>query len=666
MHAGPVAHGDGWRYARRVAVPQRLMTDPSPAPSYRFERFELRLAERVLYADGQPVKLGGRAFDVLAALVERCDRVVGKRELMDLVWPKLVVEENNLQVQVMALRKLMGPTAIATVPGRGYRLTLAVEAPGTSPDAAAELPPSPRPANRHNLPRSVEALIGRERKLSQLLELIASHRLVTVTGPGGVGKSRLVVDAAWACVDRFADGVWLVELASLADSSLVPSAITTALGISVPPSADPRAELVRQIGDRKLLIVLDNCEHVIDVVASLLDAVLAGAPNVHALVSSQELIGIAGEHVLRLPSLAVPSEANPTAAAASATGAVQLFVARASAADPRFVFDNRAAAIVTAICRRLDGIPLALEMAAARVPLLGVEGLSGRLDERFGVLTAGKRTALPRHRTLHATLEWSYGLLSSAEQVVFRRLGVFAGAFTLAAAARVAGDSERDELGVIESLAGLCDKSLVAFDSGSGEVRYRLLETTRAYALERLADAGETPAVARRHAACYRRFFDDCFDRWTLDSDADFRARYVPEIDNLRAAISNSFAPGGDGDTAIALAGSSVQVWMGLSLHAEVRALMQQALERLAPSTPAAIEADLWLAVAALYGQRDQNTTADAARKAVDLYRSVGDSVRLGWALLQLGRSYASEVDNRAEAELLRARPCWNVAVGLG
>ena len=277
---------------------------PSPAPYYRFDRFELRPAERALLADGVPVKLGGRAFDMLVALVERCDRVVGKHELMDLVWPKLVVEENNLQAQVVALRKLLGPAAIATVPGRGYRLTLAVEALGAPPVVAvasqqhpsATAPTSAPPPIRHNLPRSMESLIGRGNELAQVRALIDAHRLVTVTGPGGVGKSRLVIDAAWASVDRFANGVWLVELAALADPALVPSAVTNALRIAVAPSEDPLAALTRQLGDQRLLIVLDNCEHVVDAVASVLEAVLSAAPNAQALVSSQELIGIGGEH----------------------------------------------------------------------------------------------------------------------------------------------------------------------------------------------------------------------------------------------------------------------------------------------------------------------------------------------------------------------------------
>lgn len=628
------------------------------APCYRFDRFELRPAERLLLDAGSAVKLGSRAFDMLAVLVEERERVVGKRELMDRVWSHLIVEENNLQAQVVTLRKLLGSAAIATVPGRGYRFTLAVDA--ALPGRTAAVPPAraseAQPPRHHNLPRTVEALIGRDRELEHLLALIAAHRLVTVTGPGGVGKSRLVIEAAWAGGDRFADGVWLVELAALADPALVPSAITAALGIAVPPDADALSTLVRQLGGRRLLLILDNCEHVIAAVASVLEAVLAATPNIHALVSSQELIGIGGEHVLRLPSLAVPLESNPTAEAARAFGAVQLFVARAWAADPRFVFDDRVAPVVAAICRRVDGIPLAIEMAAGRVPLLGIDGLASRLDERFRVLTAGKRTALPRQRTLHATLDWSFGLLSPREQAVFRRLGVFAGSFPLEAAAAAANDGELDEFAVIEGLAGLCDKSLVATDPGEGEVRYRLLETARAYALERLAEANETAAVMHRHAAYFRRFFERCFDDWTLLPDVDFRARYGPQIDNLRLAIASALGDGDD-DTATALIGSSAWLWVSLSLYAEAEALLQQAMPKLSPTTPLRLQADLQLAIAAVYGQRNQQTTIAAARRAADLYRSLGDSLGLGCALHALGGAHAAERDDEAEPALREALP---------
>lgn len=633
-----------------------------PSPSYRFDRFELVPADRVLRANGAPVKLGGRAFDMLVALVERRDRVVNKHELMDLVWPKLVVEENNLQAQVVTLRKLLGPSAIATVPGRGYQFTLGVERSGSvrsdaTPPSARDAPESTATARRHNLPLAVEPLIGRDRELAEVESLVIAHRLVTVTGTGGVGKSRLAVDVAARCAERFVDGAWLVELASLGDQALVPAAVCASLGIVVAPGGDASIELSARLGAQRLLLVLDNCEHVVDAVAELIDRLLAAAPGLHALASSQEPLGIAGEHVFRLPSLAVPADAAPSAEAAMACGAVQLFVERARTSQPSFVLDDRSAPTVATICRRLDGIPLALEMAAARVPLLGVEALEQRLDERFRVLTAGKRTALPRQRTLQATLDWSYGLLDADEQAVLRRLGVFAGQFSLDAAVAVAADEKRDEFAIIECLAGLCDHSLVWVNPADGAARYALLETTRAYALERLAAAGETAATARRHALHYRQAFACCFDDWTQLSDTAFRARYFREIDNLRIAIAWAFGADGDNETAIALAGSSVQVWVGLGLFAEAETLLQQACERIAPTTPPALDADLSFAVAISYGQRHQQRTIAAARRAVELWRGLGERTRLGCALYALGSAYAAEGEVAAEPILREAQP---------
>ena len=635
-----------------TAVPH----DPPPA-TFRFGRFDLRPADRQLLADGAPVRLGGRAFDMLVVLAERGGRVVGKRELMDLVWPKLVVEENNLQAQVVALRKVLGAEAIATVPGRGYRLTLHIATAGAARAADAGVPANAAPAPRtHNLPRGIEALIGREREAAQLRSLIAAHRLVTVTGPGGVGKTRLVVDVAGAAVADFADGVWLVELAALANPQLVPSTATGALNIVVPPGTDPLSALAEQLAQRRLLLVLDNCEHVIGAVAALLEATLPAAPGVHAVVSSQELIGIEGEHVLRLGSLTVPAAERPTAAEALAAGAVQLFVARAQAADPAFACDDRNAPVVAAICRRLDGIPLALEMAAARVPLLGLDALAQRLDERFRVLTAGKRTALPRQRTLQATLAWSCGLLSPHEQVLLRRLGVFAGPFSLEAAGAVATDDATDELAVVEALSGLAAKSLVAIDTGDAEARYRLLETTRAYALEMLAEAQETAATTRRHAQYFRRYYAACFDDWTRLSDAAFLARYAPPIDNLRQAIAWAFGPDGDGDAAVALVASSERVWSSLSLYAEFDACVEQARARVTPATPAALEAELDAADAKISANRDKQRVVRCAHRAADYYRSAGDALRLGCALHSLGSAHAAEGDPEAEAALHEAR----------
>ena len=490
---------------------------------------------------------------------------------------------------------------------------------GSAPVAQAQ-PATIVPAiARDNLPRNLPALIGRDRELAQLRALIAANRLVTVTGSGGVGKTRLVIEAGAACLGEFVAGVWLVEFASLADASLVPSAVTSALGMEVPATRTPAEVLVSRLREQQILLVLDNCEHVVGAVATLLESLLAAAPSVKALVSSQEPIGIAGEQVFRLPSLSVPESLTPTAAEALAAGAVQLFVERARAADPAFVFDDRAAPVVTSICRRLDGIPLALEMAAARVPMLGVDALSQRLDERFRVLTGGKRTALPRQRTLHATLDWSFGLLAERERVVFRRVAIFAGGFTLEAATSVAAAGALDEFEIVDGLASLVAKSLVAADTSGAQARYRLLETTRAYALEKLAEAQETASIEASHARHFRAIFAPCFDEWTRLSDADFRARYAAEIDNLRLAVDWAFGEGGDTETGQALMGSSRNLWQMLSLANEAARRLDVAIERLTADTPPAIVVALHLAVGLIHSgiaTRASDSRGGARRRA--------------------------------------------------
>ena len=513
---------------------------------------------------------------------------------------------------------------------------------GSAPAAQQAQPATIAPAiARDNLPRNLPALIGRDRELAQLRVLIAANRLLTVTGSGGVGKTRLVIEAGAACLGDFVAGVWLVEFASLADASLVPSAVTSTLGMEVPANRAPAEVLISRLRDQQILLVLDNCEHVVDAVASLLESLLAAAPSVKALVSSQELIGIAGEQVFRLPSLSVPESLTPTAMEALAAGAVRLFVERARAADPAFVFDDRAAPVVTSICRRLDGIPLALEMAAARVPMLGVDALSQRLDERFRVLTGGKRTALPRQRTLHATLDWSFGLLAERERIVFRRVAIFAGGFTLEAATSVAAVGTQDEFDIVDGLASLVAKSLVAADTRGAQARYRLLETTRAYALEKLAEAQETANIEASHARHFRAMFAPCFDEWTRLSDADFRARYAPEIDNLRLAVDWAFGEGGDTETGQALMGTSRNLWQMLSLANEAARRLDVAIERLTPGTPPAIVVALHLAMGLIHSGSRPERAIPADERAVALARGLGDDLLLGTALMSLGGGLA-------------------------
>ena len=509
-------------------------------PGYRFYTYRLLPLQRLMLDGERPVKLGGRAFDMLLALVERHDRVVGKHELMDLVWPNLVVEENNLQVQVLTLRKLLGHGAIATVPGRGYQFTLPVlaegvdPAPAATPEVAIPTTAAPRAVREGNLPDQAPELMGRERELRELQALIDAHPVVTITGAGGIGKTRLAQGAAAGRASH--EAVWWIELAPLSDPALVPAAVARALGLQLPPLADATAAVTHALQGKAALLVMDNAEHLLDGVAAFVTALRQRASSVKLLVTSQEVLRGLDESVFRPGPLALPL--GEDLAAVQASGAVALFVARARQVDPRFQLreDNRAA--VADICRRLDGIPLAIELAAARVPLLGVDGLRRRLDERFKVLTAGARAVMRRHQTLHAALEWSHGLLTAPEQVVLRRLGVFIGGFTLEAAQSVAADDQVDAWDVLELMGGLVDKSMVVAE-GDPLPRYRLLETTRLYALERLAAAGETDAVLRRHAEELMQLAEAFDDEATHQGkSAQALLRLDLERDNLLHALA--------------------------------------------------------------------------------------------------------------------------------
>ncbi|MDQ2962422.1 MAG: adenylate/guanylate cyclase domain-containing protein [Pseudomonadota bacterium] len=393
------------------------------------------------------------------------------------------------------------------------------------------------PTVRGEIPR----LFGRADDLSALCELIEQQGLVTVVGSGGIGKTRLAEAVAHELRNRFAEGVRFIELAPLADPDLVAVTVARALGLVV---GDPRTALdlmVQALAGQRLLLVLDNCEHVLEAVDRVVAALRKGAPTVHVLATSQESLRHPNEHVYRLGALAVPGEV--TVASAREAGAVELFAARASAVEPHFALSDANVGAVIEICRRLDGIPLAIELAAARVLLLGVEGVRERLDERFRLLTAGSRLALRRHQTLRAALEWSYSLLSEPEQMVFDRLGVFTGGFSLEAAQKLAADDAIDEWGVLDHLGALVDKSLVIVDGGTA-ARYRMLETTRAFALERLATRHDTPHMMRRHAEVtlelFERFYRDLLQG---TPPTTLVAQFAPDLDNLRGRCGGRARP---------------------------------------------------------------------------------------------------------------------------
>ena len=553
-----------------------------------FGPYRLLAAQRLLLEGDQPVRLGSRAFDILAALVERAGEVVGKEELIARAWPKTYVEEANLKIQVSALRRALGDGQdgnryVITVPGRGYNFVAPVrrEEPSRAP-----LPPTVASAAPHNLPFAVTRMIGREEAVAALVSRLSRQRLVTIVGPGGIGKTTVALAVAERVIASYEHGVWLVDLAPLGDPRLVPSAVATVLGLEI-RTEDPLPALVAALRDNRMLLLLDNCEHLIEAVAGLAAALLSGAPGVSILATSREPLGVAGEREYRLAPLGSPQASSGlTAAEAAAFPAVQLFVERVTAIVEDFALTDANAPLVVEICRRLDGLPLAIEFAAPRVEVLGIEGLAARLDDSLQLLGARRRTTMPRHRTMRAVVDWSYGLLSEDEQLFFRALGIFAGGFTVEAAAAVAMDAANTRTDAIDRLADLVAKSLVVADVSGTKPRFRLLDTTRAYAIEKLDASGERERIARRHAEYYRDLFERAEREVPARPTGEWLADYAGEIDNLRAALDWAFSPSGVESIGVALTVAAIPLWLQLPMVDECRRRVEQVFASAAREAP--------------------------------------------------------------------------------
>ena len=605
--------------------------------AYLLDRLEVDPDARRLLIDGKAVSVGARAFDVLRTLYERRDRVVTKHELLDLVWPGLVVEENNLQVQISSLRKLLGPQAIATIPGRGYRFT-AAQSPSEAGHAANDAaPPTTQPGN---LPLQLPPMFGRAEDLRRLVALVEAHPLITVVGAAGIGKTTLAVSACSELRTRWRDGVWVAELASLIDPALLPTTIAEMLRIKLGGPGSARDQLLAGLRTQSMLLLLDNCEHLVDAVGVLAADIIAGAPGVRVLSTSQELLGIPGETLFPLEPLAVPAAGERPDE--STHGAVRLLVERARMADPRFALSADNAEVVAEICRQLDGLPLAIELAAARVRLLGLNGVRDRIAQRFRLLIGGSRQASQRYKTLRGALDWSYALLTTDEQAVLRRLGIFVGGFSMELAQQATADDTHGDWAVLDALNGLVDKSLVVVESGEPP-RYRLLETTRAYSLEKLAEHGELTEMQRRHARAVLDLFDRCARDRIGDpphlSTRDLFRRLGPELDNTRVALNWAMSESGDLGIANALAAASAPLFWRYdhSLEALQRLLALQ--RHVDETTDAGRAASFWQMLASLgsKGQLPRKTLLAAAMRAEDLYRLLGSRRRLMTGLFQTG-----------------------------
>ncbi|WP_431052522.1 ATP-binding protein [Roseateles sp. L2-2] len=578
-------------------------------PPLAFGRFVLDRASKQLLENGKALRLGGRAFDLLCALAERSGEVLSRSELESRVWPHTIVEETSLRVHISALRKALGDGVagaryIANVPGRGYSFVvpvLAVDAPQTVQSAqsaraaalqadAPTLPVAPPPARRmHNLPARLSHAIGRSSVTRALQERLSTHRLVSIVGPGGMGKTTVALAVAESQLAQFPDGVWFVDLAPLSDPARVPLALASALNVSV-SAGDPWAGLREPLRDSRMLIVLDNCEHVIEGAAALSERVLREAPRIHILATSREALDAESEWVHRLAALESPVQEEPPSLEQARTfAAVQLFVERASANSDDFVLDEANLEVVCHLCRQLDGMPLAIELAAARIDSLGLHGLAARLDVMFTLLTRGRRTALPRHRTLQALLDWSHDLLTDGERVVLRRLSIFRSSFTLDSAAAVLASEDLTPEAVVDGVLGLTSKSLLAVEVDGDTVLHRLLYTTRTYAAGKLTCGGEARRLAAAHAAHFRDVLQQVLPERDMLPIDEWLQRYGRMMDDVRAGMDWAFSPDGNALLGVQLTVAAMDLVYELGLVDEFRGwvdLAMEAVDTLQPPQP--------------------------------------------------------------------------------
>jgi predicted ATPase/DNA-binding winged helix-turn-helix (wHTH) protein len=618
------------------------------AREYAFGRYRLQPG-RGLSADGVPVPVGLKALDILAALVGAAGELVTKSELMDRVWPGITVEEHNIQVHISALRKMLGDEAdrIVTVPRLGYRftglVTVALPAGTDSPHS-----PLPRPLNR---------LFGREDDLAAIRASLEHGRLVTLAGPGGIGKTRLGLEIAHGMGSGYRDGAVFVDLSVLQDASLVASLVASAVGVDLRGDTPPADLLARRLKSRELLLLLDNCEHVIDAVAPLAELILAEAPTVTLLATSREPLACVGEQVYRLPLLSIPPDGVNSAAEALAASSIGLLVDRLQAADLHFRLTDATAAAAAAICRRLDGLPLAIEMVGALVPGFGLEATAARLEESFRLPYSVTRTAAPRHRSLEATLDWSHALLSLTDRTMLRRLAVFPGHFSLEAAEAILCDDALGGSACGDVLAGLVRKSLVSIDLAGSPRSYRLLETVRAYAAEKLDAAGERAPLRARHAGFVAGVLKRALADWDATPDRAWLDRYRWLLTDLRVALLWSFEPGGDPSLGLVIVGRSRLLWQQLNLRVEGCRWAEAAITALTPETPDAIAAPAWLALGYLTGERSVQQSILALRRAAELFGRSGGRIEHGTALTVLGQALALSGQTAAAADsLTRAR----------
>jgi predicted ATPase/DNA-binding winged helix-turn-helix (wHTH) protein len=545
-----------------------------------FGPFQLRLPERLLMRGNEPVAVGDRALDILSTLITRAGEVVTKHDLFKSVWPDTVVEDAALRVQIANLRRMIGDGRdgaryIASVTGRGYCFVGPVRRSWIENHGAPARPETIRPAN---LPTRLPCIVGRDEAVATVVSLLEAHRFVSVVGPGGMGKTTVALAAAHGAAAYFDGAVYFVDLSALTDASLVLPTIASAIGCIIPTS-NPTSALIAFLLDKRMCLVLDSCEHLVEEVATIAERLFEEAPHVSLMATTREALRVKGEYVYSLPALEGPPEVDGISAAeVLASPAGGLFMRRAAASGYNVELTDAEAPIVASVCRRLDGVPLAIEIAGCRVGAYGVRGIAELLDNRFELLWQGQRSSIARHRTLQATLDWSYNLLSDIEQRALRNLAVFVGSFTLEAARSVALGSDDGTFGAIHAISNLVDKSLISISTIGGLTYYRLLDTTRAYVLATQAENTGSEHVKRRHAVYYK----DNLARPERDREAESAMSMY--IGNVRAGLEWSFSPGGDAGIGVELSALAAPLFLRSSLLGECEHWCERGLAALCDS----------------------------------------------------------------------------------
>jgi predicted ATPase len=566
----------------------------------------------------------------LIALAEHPGEVIGKRELLKRVWADVNVDEGSLRFHITALRKALGDGTegaryIVNIPGRGYCLAASLASP-----AAQE---APRPAPPRSLPSPLSRMIGRDETIDRIALELSQHRFVTIVGPGGIGKTSVAIAVAHSQLAAFEGQVTFIDFGALKDARLVPDAIASALDLTV-TSDDPMPGLMTYLRERRVLLIFDSCEHIIDTLTPILERMVRDAANLRVLATSRESFRSEGERVYRL----FPLDCPPPGERVSLTNildypATRLFIERISESLSEFQLRDDEAPLIAEICRRLDGIALAIELAAGRVNAYGIAGTASLLDSRFSLLWRGRRTAIPRHQTLSAALGWSYDLLTATEGVTLRRLSAFVGPFTFEAALAVASCSGITEPEAVEAISNLLAKSLITTSPTERRLRYRLLDTTRAFAAEKLIQSGEADSVARAHATYFRGFLQDVALKSTGPHSSGGFLTYADHLPNVRAALAWSFSNQGDPDIGIDLSAAAGQFFLELSLLTECYRWTHQAISLLGQSaTDARREMQLQtaLGVSMMFTQGNTQSVHTAFRRSLLLAEQLDD---LHWQL---------------------------------